>query len=203
MTNPLKILVSEDHDLYREGLRMMLKEMNDNIEVLEAADFSSTLNLVQTTSNLTLLLLDIQLPDIKGLEGLKRLRNEAPLLPIVVVSVFEMGTNVRNVMDLGASGFISKSTPRHEFQKGLQAIFRGEVVVLTGGQDEEPLYFSPRHIDTLKLLTEGKSNKEIASLLEITPTTVRQYISEILSKLGVENRVQAALDAKKRGIVID
>ncbi|MBU6952112.1 MULTISPECIES: response regulator transcription factor [unclassified Hahella] len=197
-----KILIAEDHDLYRDGLRHLVMEIFPDAKIVEASDFYTASEQLILHPDLSLLILDIQLPGTQRLDGVKQLRGAYPLLPIVVVSALEMGPNVQNVMALGVNGFIAKSAKKHEMQEGLLAILRGELVTVTQCHDQLPS-FSPRHLETLEYLTQGLSNKEIARNLGISDITVRQYVSDIIDHLGVENRTQAVMAAKKRGIIID
>ncbi|MBU2710940.1 response regulator transcription factor [Zooshikella harenae] len=199
----LKFLIAEDHDLYREGLLNLLKETFVGCTIIESGDFPTAYTLIEEHRDLSLLILDIQLPGTERLDGLKLLRYQFPLLPIVVISALEMGANVQNIMAAGANGFISKAVKKSQMQEGLQAVLmRGEMVAITNCSHTLPP-FSPRHIETLDLLAEGLTNKGIANKLGISEITVRQYMSEIFNYLQVDNRTQAVIVAKKYGILID
>jgi len=199
----MKYAIAEDHELYRQGLVLLLNELDQGAEIIEAADFPSVRSIVDDNSDLNLLILDIQLPGTKALEGISYFRQYYPLMPIVVISVLEMGANVSNVMDLGVNGFIAKSTPKDIMLHAIAQILQGEVVVLTGPMPNSDVKLSPRQIDTLTLMTKGLSNKEIAKSLGISDTTVREYVSGILQQLDVDNRVKAVVEAKKLGIILD
>jgi DNA-binding NarL/FixJ family response regulator len=199
----LKIVIAEDHDLYRDGLRLLVQDLDGQVEVLEAADFPSTLKHLNAHLDVSLLLLDIKLPGTQELDGLKEIRQTFPLLPIVVISTLDLSASVRNMLRAGANGFIAKSMAKEKMLSALKSVLSGELVVLTENPGEELVEFSPRQMETLRLLAKGYSNKTIANILGITPTTVREYISIIMQQLDVENRVQAVIEAKNRGFILD
>lgn len=198
----MKILIAEDHELYSDGLQLMLDELEERVEIITASDFPSALASATHYPDIQLMLLDIGLPGTRCLEGVKTMREEFPLLPIVVISALEMDANVRNVMDLGVNGFISKSTPKSALLRALKEVLQGEVVVVADLKDEV-INLSKRQLETLSLMVEGLSNKQIANNLGLAETTVRDYVSDIFKQLQVDNRVQAVVAAKRLGIIMD
>ncbi|MFW2374418.1 MAG: response regulator [Gammaproteobacteria bacterium] len=203
MSKSFKILIAEDHDLYRDGLQLLVQDLGSAIEVIEAADFPTTLRQLHENADIQLLLLDIKLPGTQELDGLHQIRQLYPILPIIVVSTLDLNASVHNMLRFGANGFIAKATPKQEMVAAIRSVLAGEVVVLTENHDQELVEFPPRQMATLRLLAQGLSNKAIASRLGITPATVREYVSVIMQQLGVDNRVQAVLAAKERGFILD
>lgn len=203
MTKLFKILIAEDHDLYREGLQLLVQDLGEAIETIEAADFSTTLKKLNVHADIQLLLLDIKLPDTQGLDGLSQVRQLYPILPIIVISTVDLNASVQSMLKLGANGFIAKATPKDKMVAAIRSALAGDIVVVTENHEQELVEFSPRQMEALKLLAKGMSNKDIASALGIKPVTVREYISIIMQQLGVNNRVQAVLAARERGFILD
>ncbi len=197
-----KVLIAEDHPMFRDGLEMIVQELATECQVLCAGDFQTAWKLGQQHPDLDLLLLDLKLPGTQGLDGLTRFREAFQLCPIVVISMLEMAGNVRNVMDLGANGFIAKSTPRDGLMAGLRQVLEGHIVTIT--DDPTPVVkLTPRQVEVLGLVKVGKSNKEIAKILLIADSTVREHLSEAMSLLRVSNRTQVVLEAQRLGLILE
>lgn len=205
MKNEFKILIAEDHDLYRDGLQMLVQDLDldSTIQTVEAADYPTTLQRLREHKDVQLLLFDIKLPGTQELDGLGEIRQLYPLLPIIVISTLDLNASVQNMLGLGANGFIAKSTPKDEMVAAIRSILTGKIIVVTENRDQELVEFAPRELATLKLLAKGLSNKDIATTLGIKPVTVREYVSAIMQELGVDNRIQAVLAAKERGLILD
>ena len=197
------VLVAEDHPMYRDAIVTLLTELVSNPDqIVSAGEYQTGYDLALSIPDLSLIILDLKLPGVQGLEGLQNFRETFPLCPIIVISMLEMGGNVRNVMDMGANGFISKSTSKDAMLQGIKDVILGGIIVLT---DEPPseIKLTSRQVDVLRLLSEGLSNKLIAKELSISDSTVRDYLSEIMQLLDVENRTLAVLEAKKQGLILD
>ena len=199
----LNVLIAEDHEMFREGLSALCNQLGEQIDVKFAANFAETLTHCQNTPILDLILLDLKLPGVQRLEGLKVVRSICPLTPIVVISALEQQANVHNVMQLGANAFISKSIDKNEMLVALQRVLSGESLALTNDNSLEQSHFTQRQLDVLYLLIEGLNNKEIGDRLGISHATVRQHVTQLLVHFGVNNRVQVATAAKTAGFVID
>ncbi|MAK90077.1 MAG: DNA-binding response regulator [Oceanospirillaceae bacterium] len=199
----VKVLVSDDHELYRDGLRRLLQEAIADIEILEADSFPSTQQALFKHNDVSLLLLDIHMPGTRGLEGLKQIKADYPVLPLIVVSSEDQQASIRQMLELGADGFISKTSSKAIMIAGVKKFMAGEQVIITGEEQTEALILSPRQIDTLELMAKGLSNKEIAEKLGISPATVREYVSDILALFQSTNRTQAALKARQAGYILD
>ena len=200
---PKKILITEDHELYRDGLRMLVKGMYKNAQILEAADYHSAIKHLNTHQDIYFLLLDMKIPGTQGLDGLREIRRSFPTLTIIIVSMLDFCESVDQVIRLGANGFIAKTTPKDRMIEAINAILAGEQVIISEHDVKGRIEFSPRQFDTLRLLVQGKTNKEIAELLGISHATVREHVSHIFQQLNAENRTQAALLAKKHGFFFD
>ncbi|MGB5081661.1 MAG: response regulator transcription factor [Burkholderiales bacterium] len=203
----LRILLADDHALFRAGMRHVLRELDASVVLLEAKDGAEALSLLTHDSRLDLVLLDLAMPHMDGLGGLAALRQRAPAVPIVILSASENTHDMRAALDAGAMGFIPKASPAAVVLGALRLVLAGGVYVPpemihpsaltatipTAGGGSQTL--TPRQVDILKLLGQGKSNKEIAQLLALTEGTVKQHVSDVLNALNVSNRTQAALVA--------
>lgn len=209
-----KILIADDHPLFREAISSVIASGFEGSEILETADLDSALEITQENDDLDLILLDLNMPGMHGLNGLITLRNEAPTIPVVIVSAEEDKQIVLQAITCGAVGFITKSSPRPQMTEAIQQILNGNVylpsdIIRTGKEstqrrtrNEENL-ISPellgsltrRQLLVLERMAKGESNKQIAYNLNIAETTVKAHVSAILRKLGVHNRVQAILSA--------
>ncbi len=208
-----KILVADDHPLFREAITSVIASGFAGSEVIETADLDSALALTREHEDLDLILLDLNMPGMHGLNGLISLRNEAPTIPVVIVSAEEDKQIVLQAITYGAIGFITKSSPRAQMTEAIQHILNGNVylpsdIIRTGRepqrrhrQDDNPVSpellgsLTRRQLLVLERMSKGESNKQIAYNLNIAETTVKAHVSAILRKLNVHNRVQAILSA--------
>ncbi|KDE40256.1 MAG: response regulator [Nitrincola lacisaponensis] len=207
------LLIADDHPLFREALMHVIDTALTAPEILEAGTLDDTLTLATAHEEIDLILLDINMPGMHGLEGLSRLRQQAPTIPVVIISAEEDKQTVLRALDQGAAGFIAKSSAREEMTSALQQILEGEVYLPASIMRQSPalvhskpkpqlspdLLFSltRKQLLVLERMVQGDSNKQIAAHLNIAETTVKAHVSAILSKLGVHNRVQAILAASE------
>ena len=209
-----KILIADDHPLFREAISSVISTGFDGSKIIETADLDSALDITRENDDLDLILLDLNMPGMHGLNGLITLRNEAPTIPVVIVSAEEDKQVVLQAITYGACGFITKSSPRAQMTEAIQQILNGNVylpsdIIRTGKENthrrsrHEDNPISPellnsltrRQLLVLERMSKGESNKQIAYNLNIAETTVKAHVSAILRKLGVHNRVQAILSA--------
>ena len=205
----LKILVVDDHALVREGLRQVLKGLDEQVEVLEAGQCSRAFELAAAHPDLDLVLLDYQLPDMNGLEALTLFGRQHPELPVVMISGTVEPRIVRQVMALGAVGFIAKASLSSELLTILRAVLEGQIYMppefLTGhaALDEVDAPGGPqltsRQHEVLGLMLTARSNKEISVTLNLSDETVKNHVSAVLRAFGVQTRMQAVLAATLRG----
>lgn len=206
-----KLLIADDHPLFREAIGRVIRDGFDEAEVLETQDLDATLALTAEHDDLDLILLDLNMPGMHGLGGLIQLRNEAPTIPVVIISAEEDKQVILQAVTYGAVGFITKSSPREQMTKAIAQVIDGNIYLpsdimrATGTaptRSADP-GVTPQQIETLtrkqlqvlERMTRGESNKMIAYNLNIAETTVKAHVSAILRKLGVHNRVQAILSA--------
>lgn len=199
----VKVLITEDHELYRDGLRLLLQEVFPEIQVIEASDFPTAMATLASLQDIALVLFDIHIPGTSGLNGLKEIKTRYPALPLVVVSTVDHQASIQQMLQLGADGFIAKTSSKATIVKALKDIMEGEVVIIGGQDNAEPAALSPRQVATLELLALGLPNKEIATQLNISPATVREYVSDLLKLFDCDNRTQAVLKARQLGFILD
>jgi DNA-binding NarL/FixJ family response regulator len=212
---PMKILVVDDHALIREALRGVLRELNENATVLEAAEYRHALRHMEQHGDVALILLDLNLPDRDGFAALGELRERYPAVAVVVLSGFQSRDNVLRALDLGAMGFIPKSAAHDVMVAALRLVLSGGVYVppealaareaqagrAVPGERVSPgdLGLTKRQVDVLALMMQGKSNKGICRLLDMAEPTVKNHVTAILKALQVENRTEAVIKAGQLG----
>ncbi len=199
----VKVLITEDHELYRDGLRLLLQEAFPSVQVIEAGDFSATMAALASHQDFALVLFDIHIPGTTGLNGLKEVKASYPALPLVVVSTVDHQASIRQMLELGADGFIAKTSSKATMINALKDIMDGELVIIGGQDSTEAVTLSPRQVTILELLALGLPNKEIAVQLTISPVTVREYVSDLLRLFKCDNRTQAVLKARQLGFILD
>lgn len=199
----VKVLITEDHELYRDGLRLLLQEVFPEVQVIEAGDFPTAMATLANHQDIALALFDIHIPGTSGLNGLKEIKTRYPALPLVVVSTVDHQASIQQMLQLGADGFIAKTSSKATIVNALRDIMDGEVVIIGRQDNAEPAALSPRQVTTLELLALGLPNKEIAAQLNISPATVREYVSDLLKLFDCDNRTQTVLKARQLGFILD
>jgi DNA-binding NarL/FixJ family response regulator len=204
-------VIADDHPLFRGALRQALAGIGDASEVLEAGDFERTKALVAEHDDLDLVLLDLTMPGASGLSGLIALRGLHHSVPLVVVSAHDDPVTIRRALDLGASGFISKSASMEDIRAAVQAVLAGDIAAPAGielGVERDPEIsdlikrlqaLTPQQTRVLGMLAEGLLNKQIAYELGVSEATIKAHVSAILQKLGVDSRTQAVIQLSKIG----
>ncbi|MBW2242381.1 MAG: response regulator transcription factor [Deltaproteobacteria bacterium] len=203
----MRILICDDHALFREGLRHVLVELGEKPEILEASGSEEALALAEANPDLAMVLLDLHMPGTGGLETLTLLGERFPTLPVVMVSASEASEEIRETLDAGASGFIPKSSSGALLRSAVQLVLSGGVyvplVALEPSQpaEEKPAgsrglvtrygKLTPRQLEVLRLLAKGLTNREICSVLGIAEGTVKAHIAGLLDALDVSNRTEA------------
>lgn len=199
----IKVLITEDHELYRDGLRRLVEEAIPGAYVVEAGDFTTARELLASQPDIALALFDIHIPGTRGLNGLEQVKSRYPALPLIVVSTVDHQASIQQMLRLGADGFISKTSTKATMLKALQDVMAGETVIISGQEQGDVIKLSPRQLTTLELLALGLSNKEIAAQINISPATVREYVSDLLDLFDCSNRTQTVLKARRLGFILD
>ena len=208
----IRILVADDHRIVREGLRMFLSLDNEFLIVGEAANGNEAIDLTRRLKP-DVILMDLIMPELDGITATKIIRNEFPDIEVIALtSVLDNGSVV-NAVKAGAIGYVLKDADAQELARAIHAAASGQVQLSPKAaqqllsevrmpvSDNEAL--TERELEVIRLLADGKSNKEIALGLSISETTVKTHVSKILSKLNLTSRTQAALYAVQIGLVLN
>ncbi len=206
----VRVLIVDDHAIVREGLRTVLADEPDIELVGEADRGSEALALVQSLRP-DVVLLDLVMPGMDGIEVIRRIRASSPGTRLIVLTSFSDDWRVFEAVRAGATGYLLKDVLKPELTRAIHAAARGEPVLhpeaqrglvrKVGSPDARPLErLTERELDVLRLIARGCSNKEIASILHLSEGTVKGYVSIVLDKLDVEDRTQAALYAVRHGL---
>jgi DNA-binding NarL/FixJ family response regulator len=209
------VLLVDDHDLFRTGLRNLLEEQGVQV-VGEAASGSDALRIVREIAP-DVVVMDLNMPGMSGVEATREITAIAPLTRVVVLTISDQDDDVMDAIVAGACGYLVKDSSIEELMRGINAAAIGEslisppiaskvlqrmrAVTLDQGAETIRGELSDRELDVLRLIANGKDNSEIAEALHISPKTVKNHISNILMKLQIENRIQAAVYAVRSGIV--
>jgi two-component system, NarL family, nitrate/nitrite response regulator NarL len=214
--NPIRLLLADDHTLFRKGLASLL-EKEKGFEIMgEAEDGAEAVSKAQAGKP-DLVLMDIHMPGINGLEATRQITNSLPATRVVMLTISEEDKDVFEAIKCGAHGYLSKKVDPENLRELLQGVFRGEAPLsrstaarilkefaarastnsATTAIDE----LTEREKEVLQLLAAGLTNKEIGTRLDIAENTVKNHLKNILAKLHLQNRVQAATLAIQQGLV--
>ena len=212
----LRVLLVDDHDLFRTGLRNLLEEQTVQV-VGEAADGAQAIRMVRELAP-DVVVMDLNMPGMTGVEATRQVTTLAPLTRVVVLTISDQDDDVMNAILAGACGYLMKDSSIQDLMQGIRAAAVGESLIsphiaakvlqrlrATGTSEQDAATIraelSDREIEVLKLIANGKDNANIAAELHISPKTVKNHISNILMKLQIDNRIQAAVYAVRSGIV--
>ncbi len=200
-----RILIVDDHPLYREGMLGALRTQLGGVEVLAAGSAEEGLEVLAGDANIDLALIDIRLPGMDGFHALGAYGQRFPSVACMLLSGVDDPELARQAMEAGASGFIYKSMSVAEVCAAIQCALSGGIFTpRPPAQDrtapEAGVSLTLRQLEVLGLLGEGRANRDIAHALEITERTAKAHVAAILKALGVENRTQAALAARQMGV---
>jgi two-component system nitrate/nitrite response regulator NarL len=214
---PIRVLLADDHPLFRKGIASLLREERDFEVVGEAANGREALEKSRDLMP-DIVLMDLSMPEMDGLEATRRIKQEMPHVRIVILTIEEEDQSLFEAVKNGAQGYVLKKIEPQALFSTLRGVAQGEASIsrlmaakLMGefsrqvnhaasaeGRRQE---LSPRERGILDLVAQGKTNKEIASVLAIAENTVKNHLKNILEKLHLENRVQAATYALRKGLV--
>ncbi|WP_306116253.1 response regulator transcription factor [Roseovarius sp. MMSF_3305] len=200
-------LVIDDHPLFCDALELTLRSVTDYSNIETSGSIAAALNLLKSSPAPELILLDLNLPDVDGLEGLMQLKRAVEDVPILIVSSMADNSIIGNAIVAGARGFVPKHSPRSVFRDAVDKIAQGEIYKpadFVEGSGCEGRHDNLKRLSSLtnqqarilELICEGKLNKQIAFDLSIAETTVKAHVTAIMRKLGVQSRTQAVLVAQ-------
>ena len=209
-SHPIRILIADDHPVVRDGLVAILSTQSDFEIVAEAASGEEAVRLAASKKP-DIILVDLEMPDMDGVEVIRRVKAEDPGVQAIVFTAFDTDERILGAVKAGATGYLLKGAPRDE-------LFRAIRLARQGGSLLQPLVASrllqhvanvhpeipaltAREVEVLRLLAQGKTNKEIAESLVITERTVKFHVSSILDKLGAGNRTEAVTLAIQLGLI--
>jgi DNA-binding NarL/FixJ family response regulator len=200
-------LIADDHPLFRGALREAVNGLFDRVEVAEAGSFEQMVERLEFAGEVDLILLDLQMPGVRGFSGLMYLRAQYPSLPVAIVSANDDPAVIGRCMEFGAAGFLPKTLGAEALRGAIARVLSGETwtppdIELAGAADVETAALirrlstlTPQQVRVLMMLSGGLLNKQIAFELGVSEATVKAHVSAILQKLGVDSRTQAVIAA--------
>jgi two-component system NarL family response regulator len=205
MTDTIRILIVDDHNIVRQGLAALLKTVPGFEVAAEASDGEQAVELFRKHKP-DVTLMDLRLPKLNGVDAITRIREGVPGARIVVLTTFDGDEDIYRALQAGAKGYLLKGMDLAELTDAIRSVHAGRTripprVAEKLAERMGGATLTARELEVLKLIVAGKSNRDIGSALFISEATVKTHVNSLLSKLGVEDRTQAATSALQRGIV--
>ncbi len=210
---PIKVLITDDHPVVREGLSAMLNKEPDIQVVGEAENGTEAIDKAKELQP-DVVLMDLRMPEVDGVEAMRQIRAADPGIKFIVLTTYDNDEYIFKGIEAGARAYLLKDAPREELFKAIRAVYKGESLIepaVAGKvldrfaelsrQAQAPERLSERELEVLKLMSKGAANKEIAAGLCISESTVKTHIQTIFQKLGVGDRTEAVTEAIKKGII--
>lgn len=209
----MKILITDEHPLYRDRLSLDLEQQFPDTIIIQASNFSQAVKIIYEESGIDFILLDLDMSDVKWEEGIKFLKQKAPDVKIIALSACEDVREIMKILDLGIKGYIPKRADTKAVKEALKNILNGGTYFPTALNKNNsevsdiPRYkvkiknLTNRQSQVLDLIAEGKSNKQIAYEMGVSEATVKLHINALLRSLNVNNRTQAVITAQKMGLI--
>jgi len=202
---PIRILVVDDHNVVRQGIVALIKTVDDMSVIAEASNGKQAVELFRTHKP-DVTIMDLRLPIMSGVDAITEIRRESPNARVIVLTTFDGDEDIYRALQAGARGYLLKDMFGDDLMDAIRAVHAGKSRIppavaqrladRMGGPE-----LTGRELEVLKLIVAGRSNKEIGRELSISEATVKTHINNLLSKLGVSDRTQAATTALQRGIV--
>jgi DNA-binding NarL/FixJ family response regulator len=215
----MRILIVDDHALVRRGMTYVVKEGFPDADVVEAESAAAALDVFRTGPAVDMALVDVRMPDLDGLELLRAIKAEWASVPVIMISTYENAPYVKRALADGAAGYLLKDATPEDLSQAINVALSGSGNVLSprviqnlfedqeaanaasnGSGRRNEYSLTQREHDILALLSEGRSNREIAQALFLSEKTVKAHLAAIFRKLGVTNRTQAAMMAVQMGV---
>ncbi|MDX2476542.1 MAG: response regulator transcription factor [Gammaproteobacteria bacterium] len=203
----MKILIVDDHQLFREGLVYILQSLEEGVTFLQTANYDGALNVMDEHADLDMVLLDLKMPGLDGFSLLETARISYPKLPIAVLSATRDRKEMQRAIDLCAVGFIPKDTSGKLLKNAVRLMLDGGMYLPPEMADQgeqrivDRLDLTPRQFDVLNMIAAGASNKLIAADLGISESTIKMHITAVFKTLGVSSRTQAALVVQEMALI--
>jgi NarL family two-component system response regulator YdfI len=206
----MRIILADDHKIVREGLRWMLSD-EDDVEIVGEADSGEALLKLVDRVDADIVLLDVRMPGMSGLDALEILSEQVPDLKVIILSMHGEPAYVRRAVELGAAGYLLKSSDRDELLGALAAVAAGKAYIQgevtetlmksISGQEAGTSLLSPRETEILVLVSRGLENKQIATELGISEATVKTHLKGVFNRLDVSSRAEAAAVGLRLGLI--
>jgi DNA-binding NarL/FixJ family response regulator len=210
MMSPIRILIVDDHPVVRDGLRGIFAGADEFVVVGEAGDGAEALARV-AIDTVDVVLMDLRMPKMGGVEAISRLRAEHPSVRVLVLTTYDADRDVLPAIEAGAIGYLLKDSPRGALLDGVRAAFAGRPVLapsvtgrlmgLVSSPENKMDELSPRELSVLQAAAAGSTNREIATSLFISEATVKTHLNHIYAKLGARDRASAVSIAYQRGLL--
>ncbi len=208
----MKILIADDHALFRDGLAMRLEQIIPDAAISQASGYSQVIRNLRENPAFDLLVVDVEMQDMPWLEALKQIRNIAPTTKTIVISASEDSRTIRTILATGVRGYIPKRSEIKVFNNAVKLVIDGGTYVPPNLLDNNPInnlsgrnagvkMLTNRQFQVLDLIAQGKSNKQIAYDMGVSESTVKLHINALLRSLHVNNRTQAVVTAQKIGLI--
>ena len=220
----MKILIADDHELFLKGLEMVLRDYNPELELVTAKNYTEVFAAIARDTDFNLVLTDLAMPGSKWLDAIQKIHETLPETPIIILSAVFDKEVVQKTIEIGAAGYIPKTSSNAVIISAVNLVLSGGVYIppellqdtsqnefnllkqvenLPAAQDvsEKVKILSPRQIDVIRLISKGRSNKQIAYELGLTEGTVKLHVTAILKILNVYNRTGAVVEATRLGLI--
>jgi DNA-binding NarL/FixJ family response regulator len=211
----LKILLVDDHVLFRDGMQYILRKLDEQVEVLNAGNFTDALNTARDNPDIDIVLLDLNIPDSEGAPSVKLFSTSYPNIPVVVMSDSDLRDDIVTVMKSGAMGFVSKMSPEQDMIHALRLVLDGGIYLplqlFQPAMEQAPLSkrswrankygLTVRQTEVLQQLAMGLTNKEIGLALGLAEGTVKIHVAAIFQSLRVKKRIDAVRTAQRMGLL--
>jgi DNA-binding NarL/FixJ family response regulator len=213
MTEPIKLLIADDHPVVREGLIAMISREPDFKVVAEASNGLEAVNKAAQFKP-DVILMDLRMPELDGVEAIRQIAEAEPDTKFIILTTFSDDEYIFKGIEVGARAYLLKDAPREELFKAIRAVYQGESLIQPvvaskvlsrfaemSRQTQAPEILTERELEVLTLIAKGSANKEIAAELHISNSTVKTHIANIFQKLGTNDRTEAVTIALKKGII--
>jgi len=217
----LQVLLADDHALFRDGMRYVLQQLSEQVDIICAGDFANTLKQAEANPGIDLALVDLNMPGSDGVTSIRIFHQRFPGIPLVVVSGSDQRSEIEWIMEYGAMGFISKMSSGKEMVSALRIVLNGDVyfppqlmgnaVVSSNGNtvidDKSGMHpnkhgLTKRQLEALQYLSEGLTNKEIAMRMNLAEGTIKVHVAAAYQVLQVSSRLDAVRKAQKLGLIL-